>query len=130
MITKIKSGNRIFALIVDFSSEKEGAHPATDPSWPLQLLLMKRQKGHVVSKHTHKKVKKITQQPQEALVVIKGQLETRIFNSKGKFIAKKIVSAGQCLLLVDGGHEVKFTKDSLVYAFKDGPYVDDRISLL
>ena len=129
MITKIKSGNRIFALIIDFFSIKEGSFPVTDPSWALQLLLMKRQQGHVVFKHTHKKIAKITKQPQEALVVIKGALEAGIFNSRGKLVAKKSISAGQCLLLVDGGHEIKFSKNSLVYAFKDGPYVDDKILL-
>lgn len=129
MITKVKQGNKIYALIFDLSGIKEGTHPVTDPVWPLQLLLMKRKAGHVVKKHTHKKIRKITKQPQEALVVIKGALEAKIFDQKGKFIAKKKVSSGQCLLLVDGGHEVKFTKNSFVYAFKDGPHMDDKIAL-
>ncbi len=129
MITKITSGKKIFALVADLSSAKEGTFPVTNPSWPLQLLLMKRKKGHVVLKHIHRKIRKIIQQPQEALVVIKGAIEAKIFDRKGKFIAKKNVSAGQCLLLVDGGHEVKFTKDSLIYSFKDGPHRDDKIFL-
>jgi len=129
MITQIKLGKKIFALVIDLTTIKEGASPATHPSWPLQLLLMKRKKGHIVSKHMHKKVRKITKQPQEAIVVVKGAIEAKIFDRKGKLITKKNISQGQCLLLVDGAHEVKFTKDSLVYAFKDGPYVDDKISL-
>lgn len=129
MITEIKSGNRIFALVIDHSLIKEGTFPVTDPAWPLQLLLMKRKKGHVVSKHTHKKLRKITKQPQEAIVVVRGAVEAKIFDRKGKFLAKKNVSAGQCLLLVEGAHEVKIIKDALIYAFKDGPYVDDKISL-
>lgn len=129
MITKVTSANRIFALVIDLSSIKEGTHPVTDSSWPLQVLLMKRKAGHVVGKHLHKKIRKISQQPQEALVVVTGALTASIFDRKGKFIAKKNVSSGQCLLLVDGAHEVKFTKNSLVYAFKDGPHVDDKILL-
>lgn len=127
MITEIKSGNKIFALVFDLSSIKEGTFPVTDPSWPLQLLLMKRRRGHVVAKHTHKKIRKISQQPQEAIVVIKGSIQASIFDRKGKIIAKKNISAGQCLLMVDGAHEVKITKNALIYAFKDGPYVDDKI---
>jgi hypothetical protein len=30
---------------------------------------------------------------------------------------------------VDGGHEVKIKRNALIYAFKDGPYVDDKIFL-
>ena len=129
MVTEIKSGNKILALVISLSSIKEGAFPVTDPSWPLQLLLMKRKRGHVVAKHMHKKIRKISKQPQEALVVIKGSVEASIFDEKGVFIAKKHVSAGQCLFFIDGGHEVKMTKNALIYAFKDGPYVDDKIPL-
>jgi len=129
MITDIKSGNKIFARIFDLLSIKEGALPVTDPAWPLQLLLMKRKKGHVVKKHMHKKIRKISNQPQEALVVIKGAIEAKIFDRKGKLLAKKNVSAGQCLLIVDGAHEVKFTKNALMYEFKTGPYVDDKMFL-
>lgn len=129
MITEIKSKNRIFALLVDHSLVKEGAFPVTDPSWPLQLLLMKRKRGYVVSKHMHKKMRKITRQPQEAIVVVRGTIKASIFDRKGKLLARKNISSGQCLLLVDGGHEVKITKNALIYAFKDGPYVDDKISL-
>ncbi len=129
MVTKIKSGNKIFALVISLSSIKEGTFPVTDPSWPLQLLLMKRKQGHVVTKHTHKKIRKISQQPQEALVVIKGSVEASIFDEKGVFIAKKHVSAGQCVFFIDGGHEVEMTKNALIYAFKDGPHMDDKIFL-
>jgi len=129
MVTKIKSGNKIFALLIDLSSIKEGTFPVTNPSWPLQLLLMKRKRGHVVVKHMHKKIRKVTQQPQEAIVVMKGVVEASIFDRKGKIIAKKNISSGQCLFIVDGGHEIKIIKNALIYAFKDGPYVDDKIPL-
>ena len=129
MIIDIKSGKKIFARIFDLSGIKEGSFPVTNPSWPIQLLLMNRKKGHVVAKHMHKKLRKISRQPQEALVVIKGSAQASIFDRKGKFLAKKKVSAGQCLLIVDGAHEVKFTQNSLAYAFKDGPHKDDKIQL-
>ena len=129
MKIEIKQGKKIFAVVYDLSSIKEGTHPATDPSWPIQVLLMKRKQGYVVTKHIHKKIRKISKQPQEALVVIKGALQASIFDRKGKFIAKKNVSAGQCLLLADGAHEIKMTKNALVFAFKDGPHVDDKIFL-
>jgi anti-sigma factor ChrR (cupin superfamily) len=129
MMIKIKSGNKIFALLLDVREIKEGSLPVTDPSWPIQMLLMNRKKGHIVAKHTHKKILKSTKQPQEALVVIKGAIEASIFDNYGKLIKKQKALPGQCLLIVDGGHEVKMSKNSLIYAFKDGPYVDDKISL-
>jgi len=129
MITEVKFKNKIFALVFDLSSLKEGSFPVTNPAWSLQLLLMKRKKGHVVAKHAHKKIRKFSQQPQEAIVVVRGAIQASIFDRKGKLIAKKNISVGQCLLIVDGAHEVRVTKNALLYAFKDGPYVDDKIFL-
>ncbi len=129
MTTEIKSGGEIFAVILDLESLQEGTFPATDPQGSIQLLLMKRKKGHVVAKHTHKKTLKTTEQPQEALVVIKGAIEVSIFDEKAELIEKKNITAGQCLLILRGGHEVRMIEDALIYAFKDGPFVDDKISL-
>ncbi len=129
MRTEIKSGGKIFAILFDLSSLQEGTFPVTDPSWAIQLLLMKRKKGHVVAKHMHKRIPKVTRQPQEAIVVVKGAIEASIFDRKGKLLAKKDVVAGQCILIVDGAHEIRVTKNALMYAFKDGPYVDDKISI-
>lgn len=129
MITEIKTGDIVLALIIDISSIKEGTFPVTDSSWSLQLLLMRRKRGHVVVKHMHKKIQKISNQPQEAIVVVRGAIEASIFDRMGKIIAKRKISTGQCLLLVDGGHEIKILKNALIYAFKDGPYVEDKIFL-
>ncbi len=119
----------MFAVIFDLESIQEGTFPVTDPRGSIQLLLMKRKKDHVVAKHTHQKIIKTTQQPQEAIVVVKGAIEASIFDEKGDLIEKKSVTAGQCLLIVRGGHEVRITEDALIYAFKDGPFVDDKIPL-
>jgi len=129
MTTEIKLKNKVFAILFDLSTAKEGAFPATDPSWPLQLLLMKRKKGHIVKKHLHKKIVKTTKQPQECLVVIKGEILASIFDRQGKLIAKKNVKAGQCLFITDGAHKVEILKSALMYEFKTGPYVDDKVFL-
>ena len=127
MISEIKSGKKIYGLIVNFFNASQGTHSASDPAWPLQLLLMKRAKGHVVSRHMHKRVEKVVKQPQEALVVIRGAVRAVIWDRSGKKIGTYNVSAGQCLFLADGAHEIEFTKNTLVFAFKTGPYVDDKI---
>ncbi len=132
MTTEIRSkdGKTLFALLLDLSDISEGTLPTTDPSWSLQILMMKRRRGHVVGKHMHKKILKTTKQPQEALVVVKGALEARMFDRKGQLVGKTNVGAGQCLLILDGAHEIEMKKDTLAYAFKDGPHIkEDKILL-
>src|SRR3989344_6342512 len=131
MITEIRSKHKkkkeLLALILDVSDMQEGSFGVTEPSWSLQVLMMKRRAGHVVRKHMHKKIRKSTKQPMEALVVIRGAVQASIFDRKGILAAKKRVSAGQCLLIVDGAHEVAIQKNALMYAFKDGLHVQDKV---
>ena len=122
MRTEIRKRGKLFALLVDLSDAQDGTHPASEHSWPQQVLLMKRPKGYVVRKHTHKKIPRTSAQPMEALVVIKGEVQATIFDRKGAFIAKKNVASGQCLIILDGAHEVTFTKNTSAYEFKPGPY--------
>lgn len=129
MRTDIKSEGEIFAAVIDLETVKEGTFPVTDPAWSLQLLLMNRTKGHVVAKHTHQKITKTTEQPQEAIVVMKGEIEASIFDKAGALIEKRNITAGQCLLMLQGGHEIRVIEDSLMYAFKDGPFIEDTITL-
>ena len=65
----------------------------------------------------------------EAIVVVRGAIQASIFDRYGELIAKKSVSSGQCLLIIDGAHEVKVKKNALMYAFKDGPYREDKVML-
>lgn len=131
MITEIRSKDRkkLFALLLDVSHAQEGTFAATDPSWSLQMLLMKRKRGHIVQKHMHKKLRKSSSQPMEAIVVVRGAIQASIFDRKANLVAKKNVSSGQCLLIIDGAHEIRMKQDALVYAFKDGPYKEDKILL-
>jgi len=132
MTTEIRQkggSGKLFALLLDLKGLKEGSFGVTDPRWSLQILLMNRKKGHVVKKHMHKKILKSTKQPQEAIVVVKGEVLVNIFDRKGVLLAKQAVRAGQCLLIVDGAHEVVFRKNAIVYGFKDGPYIEDKLAL-
>ena len=132
MITEIRAqdGARdLFALLIDIEESSEGTVSVTDPSWSLQLLVMNRTKGHVVRKHMHKKLSKSSSQPMEAMVVVRGEIQANIYDRTGAPGREGSVSAGQCLLIIDGAHEVHVKKDALIYAFKDGPYKGDKIPL-
>lgn len=129
MIKEIRIGKKIFGRIIDLADIPEGTRPASEDGWPLQLLMMKRKRGHVVPDHMHKRITKTTTQPQEGLVIIKGEACVKISDRKRKRIGTYTVKAGQCLFLADGAHEVIFTKDTLAFEFKTGPYVPDKIPL-
>jgi len=129
MITKISSNGKLVALLIGGSDVDDGTHPITDSAWSLQLLMMKRKKGHVFAKHTHKVIERATELLQEAIVVCKGKLLITVCNRAGEDIGPYEVSTGQCLFLVDGGYKVEVLEDTEFYEFKNGPHEDDKILL-
>jgi len=130
MITEIKSKDKIIALLVDNRDIADGTHPVTDSSWSLQLLMMKRQAGHVFAKHTHKAMDRSATDLQEAIVVTSGKLLITVCDRSGADVGAYEVSLGQCLFLADGGYKIEVLEDgSSFFEFKNGPHADDKILL-
>jgi hypothetical protein len=129
MIKEIKVKDKVFAVIADFSDIPEGTIPVTHPERSLQMLMMKRKKGHVVSNHMHKHMVKSTKRAEEAVVVIRGEIKAKISDRKKHLIGIFTIKTGQCLMVIDGAHEVQITKNTLLYEFKNGPYIADKIQL-
>jgi hypothetical protein len=129
MIKSIPAKGKPLALLLDLKDIDEGTYPVSDASGALQLLMMKRKAGHVVKKHMHKRILKSTKQPQEGMVVMQGAISVTLFDRKGTKVSACTVSAGQCLLVMDGAHEVNMLKPTRMFEFKSGPYVDDKIFL-
>lgn len=129
MITEIKSKDKLIALLVGNVGIEDGTHPVTKSAWSLQLLMMRRKKGHIFAKHTHKILDRVTTNLQEAIVVNEGKLLITVCDRKGEDIGTYEVLSGQCLFLVDGGYKIEVLEDAAFYEFKNGPHEDDKILL-
>jgi len=130
MIKEIKKNDKLIALFVDNSELLEdGTFPVTNPMFSLQLIMMKRKKGHVFDKHTHEKNERKIENLQEAIVVNKGKLLIKVCDRDGSDVGSYEVSSGQCLFMVDGGYEIEVLEDTLFYEFKNGPYIEDKVLL-
>ncbi|MCI0561190.1 MAG: hypothetical protein MN733_22110 [Nitrososphaera sp.] len=131
MITKITLHDQVIGLLVDNADIEDGTHPITPSEWPLQLLMMRRKKGHVFAKHTHKIMDRQIPMLQEAIVVNQGKLLITVCDRGGEDIGDYEVSAGQILFLANGGYKVEVIEDAAFYEFKNGPHpgIDDKVLL-
>lgn len=131
MIKEIKLKEKLVGIIVDNSDMGDGTHPITPSEWPLQLIALKRNKGHIWAKHTHKAMERVNQTLQEAIVVNKGKVLVTVCDRTGVDIGDFEVSSGQCLFLVDGGYKIEAMEDTSFYEFKNGPHpgLDDKVLL-
>jgi len=60
---------------------------------------------------------------QESWVVIKGEIEVSFFVIDGTFLHKGVLYEGDCSISLHGGHSYSALTNSLVYEFKNGPYL-------
>ena len=64
---------------------------------------------------------------QESWVVIRGKVEVNFYDIDGAFLEQHILNEGECSISLHGGHSYKALSNSLVYEFKNGPYLGQEM---
>lgn len=122
-INKVFDKNDLLAIFFPGNMDEEGIQFFTDSQNPLQIGMHNRKKGLSLKPHIHKlsgplEIKSV----QEILLVLKGKIRVNIFSMKSELLASRMLSVGESVLLISGGHGVDFIEDSIVYEVKQGPY--------
>jgi hypothetical protein len=86
----------------------------------LKLAKSESFKAHL---HVWKDLPKQSSVAQESWVVISGEVEVKFFDIDGSFLHQDILKEGDCSISLYGGHSYSAITDSLVYEFKNGPYL-------
>lgn len=124
---KISHKNVLIAIRV--KKLKKGSVPLTDPTESLQLIAYKHRKGKYTKPHIHKPKKRVTRKLQECLVVIKGKIKVDLYTPDKKFFKYIYLSAGEAVMLINGGHGVHVLKDSEIFEIKNGPFIEDKVMI-
>jgi cupin fold WbuC family metalloprotein len=106
---------------------KNGTTPITNSKEPLQLIAHKHSKNTYIKGHVHSPKKRTTKKLQECISVIKGKIKVRLFSSNKKFLKNVYLSAGQVILLIDGGWSVEALENSEFVEIKNGPFIEDKV---
>ncbi len=106
-----------------------GSKPVSEAREPLQVLTLKHKKGASVAPHTHRPRVRTTRSTQECLVVLKGKLQVSLYDANGEAFRHIVLSRGETLIVLSGGHGVKYLAHSEVIEVKNGPYIADKMTL-
>lgn len=121
----IQSKNKVIAIVVRKSTRVKGVKFFTPGDYPFQVGFHNRDKNTYLKPHIHPVHNFYIKSSQEVLYVLEGKIKVDLYSNKKKFISFKILKSGDSILLVSGGHGVKFLKKSKVFEVKQGPYVGD-----
>jgi len=122
--TVIKHGKLPLAIVFRVSMQiPEGVHFYTSENNPFQVGIHKRKQGTKLPPHIHTTEQPITVNVvQELLTVVSGKIRVLLYSEKGKLCKKIVLSTGDSILLMHGGHGVEFLSDAKVFELKQGPY--------
>lgn len=125
MVDRVVSEGQILALILPARYGDPGIQFFTPDHFSQQLAYMRHPKGKSIEPHVHNPVPREVTYTQEVLFIRSGKLRVDFYGEGHRFLESRILSAGDVILLVTGGHGFEFLEESEVIEVKQGPYVGE-----
>lgn len=114
------------AIIIDALDDEPGIKFFTDPSLSQQLASMSYRAGKIILAHTHNPTERLVHMTQEALFIRRGRLRVDFYDVGQVWRLSRVLSAGDVILLVAGGHGFEVLEDLNMIEVKQGPYAGDQ----
>jgi mannose-6-phosphate isomerase-like protein (cupin superfamily) len=128
MVTMIKHGGRLLAIIVSHDYSKSGITFFTPNELSQQLAYMHHPAGKTIEPHIHTPAAREVLLTQETLFIKRGRLRVDFFDDRQNYLESRILRAGDVILLVQGGHGFEVLEELEMFEVKQGPYkgADDK----
>lgn len=126
MIEHIYSGDRLLAIIIPQNYRAAGVNFITPHNLSQQLAFIQHPPGRVIEPHCHNPVSREVLYTQEVLLLKKGRLKVDFYDDDRKYLESRILSAGDVILLADGGHGFEVLEEIEMIEVKQGPYAGDN----
>jgi mannose-6-phosphate isomerase-like protein (cupin superfamily) len=124
----INHNNKMIALIIPASFEKEGLEFFTPNEFSQQLAYMKHPKGKLIDPHVHNLVVREVLFTQEVLIIRSGKVRVDLYTNEKIYLESVVLSQGDVILLASGGHGFEMLETTEMIEVKQGPYAgeDDK----
>ena len=124
-LEKVEWGGETLALVIYGVPAVSGAKFFTPDDAPLQLGILQRQSGYSAQPHRHKRGTSVINAIHEVLYIERGKVEFDLYSSAGKKVRTVALTAGDTILLIDGGHGYRATEDFRAVIVKQGPHLGE-----
>ena len=126
MITEIRSGDQLLAIILPGEFDRPGLHFFTPRDFSQQLAYMRHPPGKVIPPHVHNPVPRSVLYTFEVLFVKRGKVRVDFFNDGQQYLESRVLKAGDVILLATGGHGFEALEELEMIEVKQGPYAGDK----
>ena len=115
--------DKVMATVIYAEKIEPGVHFYSEDNNSLQVGKQLRVKGEKIKPHRHLPVKVQREETlQEVLYVEKGKVKVAFYDDQGEKFEDRILSQGDMILLVKGGHGFEMLEETVMIEIKQGPY--------
>jgi mannose-6-phosphate isomerase-like protein (cupin superfamily) len=125
MNEEIRIEGRLCAVILRADFDEPGIRFFTPDDFSQQLASMSYAPGKVIPAHTHNPVQREVFHTQETLFIRKGKVRVDFFTDDRRYVTSRILSAGDVILLIAGGHGFEVLEELNMIEVKQGPFAGD-----
>ncbi len=112
------------ALIVRRDYHPSSTEFPTPPEFKQQVGFIVYKKGEVIQRHVHLPVERHLTGSSEVVTVREGKAKVFFYKQDKSLVTSSVVSRGDLVLLVAGGHGFELLEDTVLLEVKQGPYTD------
>jgi mannose-6-phosphate isomerase-like protein (cupin superfamily) len=124
-LEQVQIDGELCAIIISAEYDNLGIQFFTPNEYSQQVASMSYPSGKVIPAHTHNPVRREVFYTQEALFIRKGKLRVDFYSQEQKYRTSRVLSAGDVILLIRGGHGFEVLQDLNMVEVKQGPYAGD-----
>ena len=126
MIEHVIEENRTLAIIIRSDFTSEGIKFLTENKSNFQVGYMNRNADYEVKPHYHKNQERIINTTSEVLFIRSGKINVNFYDSRHEIFENKILSKGDTIVFLGGGHGVIFLEKTEIIEIKQGPYMEEN----
>ena len=120
---EIKSNDgKIIAIVVKKNFDENGINFVSKKEFPLQLGVNSYKKEIKIKPHFHIEKDIMINKIQEIVHIENGKVIVNLYDLSGKKFKSVMLSMGDTIFFVDGGHGFEILEDTKIIEVKQGPY--------
>lgn len=101
---------------------KDGTTFLSKEAYSQQIGLISHKQGYYIPRHFHNKRERKVFYTQEVLMVRKGIVVINFYDDEKKFFDSRMLTPGDIVHLISGGHGLEFHTEAEIIEIKQGPY--------
>ncbi len=121
MVEFIEDKGITYGIVIQ-KGKGEGVEFFTPEDSAQQLGHARWSEGHTVDPHEHIPREREIRRTQETFFIRSGRMRAKVFDKDREVIKELVLTEGDVVLFMDGGHSLEMLEDTDVVMVKQGPY--------